>query len=321
MTRPDPESAFDVQSQVRAPWRRYLDSLAPLRPDLHRYCVRLTGNVWDGEDLVQDALMRVFSMMGRLDADLENPRAYLLRTATHLWIDRMRRRERERSLLAGGSAEPPQTGRDDPSRTAEVRDAAGALLGALPPRERAALLLKDVFDLSLEETAALLQTTVGAVKAALHRGRGRLEASDPSDATVLPDRAVVERFMKALASRDLDALESICSADLAVELVGGAQSDTFEQSRSFFAHAHMVLPKLGFGENPHWKLAEYRGEPIVLGFRTLDGVEGLNEIHRIEEVDGCIQRVRCYCFSPDVLATVAAELGLTALRRPYRSPG
>jgi DNA-directed RNA polymerase specialized sigma24 family protein len=60
-----PASPFAVQPEVRGPWRRYLDALAPLRPDLHRYCCRLTGNVWDGEDLAQDALLRVFGLLSR----------------------------------------------------------------------------------------------------------------------------------------------------------------------------------------------------------------------------------------------------------------
>ncbi len=63
-----------------------------------------------------------------------------------------------------------------------------------------------------------------------------------------------------------------------------------------------------------------RGERIVLGFRTFDGVIGLNEVHRIEEFDGKIARIRCYCFAPDTLAEIANELGLVALRKPYRSP-
>ena len=60
-------------------------------PALHRYCCRLTGNVWDGEDLMQDALLRVFGLLGKIDRDLENPKAYFIRTATHLWIDQQRR--------------------------------------------------------------------------------------------------------------------------------------------------------------------------------------------------------------------------------------
>jgi len=60
---------------------------------------------------------------------------------------------------------------------------------------------------------------------------------------------------------------------------------------------------------------------VALGFRTLDGVEGLNEVHRLEETDGRITRVRCYCFCPDTLRLVGERLGIPALAPPYRSPG
>lgn len=320
----DAESPFAVQGEVRGPWRRYLDHLAPLRPDLHRYCCRLTGNVWDGEDLVQDALLRVFSLLGKLDADLENPRGYLIRTATHLWIDRVRRRARERALLEEqGMAMAPARDDAEPARAAELRGAAGELLQRLAPRERAAMLLKEVFDLSLEETASILKTSVGAVKAALHRGRGRLADADRD--TPLPgpgpSRELVDRFVKALAAKDLEALRALCSADISIELVGGAELESFERSRTFFEHAHFVLPQLGFGENPRWELALYESEPIALGFRTLGGVEGLNEVHRLEEVEGRIARIRCYCFCPDTLRMLGEHLGLPALAKAYRTPG
>ena len=323
MSEPDPAAAFAVQPEVRGPWRRYLDSLAPLRPTLHRYCCRLAGNVWDGEDLAQDTLGRVFGLLGKVDAELRDPRAYLMRTATHLWIDRMRRRTRERDLLAAEHAEERQWhAGEDLAERAAVREAAGSLLARLAPRERAAVLLKDVFDLSLEETAGILKTSVGAVKAALHRGRGRLEGADRDTpaAGPPPPLELVDRFVAALAARDLEALRALCSEDLTVELVGGAELETFAGSRSFFEHAHLVLPQLGFGEHPNWHAAVYQGEPLVLGFRTLDGVEGLNEVHRIEASDGAITRVRCYCFCPDTLRLVAEHLGLRALPRPYRSP-
>jgi RNA polymerase sigma-70 factor (ECF subfamily) len=319
-----PDAPFSIQSQVRAPWRRYLDGLAPLRPDLHRYCCRLTGNLWDGEDLAQDTLVRVFGLLGKIDADLENPRAYLIRTATHLWIDQMRRRSRERSVMAGERVEPaPPQPMNDPSRGTELREATGEFFQRLAPRERAAILLKEVFDLSLEETASILKTTVGAVKAALHRGRSRLEETEAgpiSRRDTQPSRELVERFVKALTAKDLEGLRTLCSEGLTVELVGGAELETFEGSRGFFEHAHMVLPQLGFGENPHWEAIVYQGEPVVLGFRTLGGVEGINEVHRLEEVEGRIARIRCYCFCPDTLRLLAEELSLKALRRPYRSP-
>ncbi|MEX2207991.1 MAG: RNA polymerase sigma factor [Myxococcota bacterium] len=322
-TRPA-DSPFSVQVEVRAPWRRYLDSLAPLRPALHRYCSRLTGNVWDGEDLAQDTLMRVFSLLGKIDADLDNPRGYLIRTATNLWIDRSRRRslEREFALEERATAHAAAKSGTDPARALEVHEAASELLQRLAPQERAAVLLKEVFDLSLEETASVLRTSVGAVKAALHRGRGRLERADRDNpaAGPAPSRELVERFVKALGAKDIEGLRAICSADLSVELVGGAEAETFERNKTFFQHAHMVMPQLGFGENPHWETIVYDGEPMALGYRTLDGVEGINEVHRLEEVDGRIARIRCYCFCPDTLRLLGEHLGIQALDRRYRSP-
>src|SRR5215469_5877160 len=91
---------FSSQRRVRGPWRAYMDGIAKHRGDLHRYCRRLTGNLWDGEDLMQDTLVRVFGLLGRSDMKLENPRAYLIRTATNIWIDRMRRQAREQAIIA-----------------------------------------------------------------------------------------------------------------------------------------------------------------------------------------------------------------------------
>jgi RNA polymerase sigma-70 factor (ECF subfamily) len=326
MTGPEPNSAFQVQADVRGPWRRYLDALAPLRPSLHRYCCRLTGNVWDGEDLMQDALLRVFGLLGKIDADLENPRAYFVRTATHLWIDQQRRGARDRAWRSGlpdGDASSPSA-----EERVELHQAANALLTRLPPRERAAVLMREVLDLSAKESAAVLQMTEGAVKAALHRGRQRLQESHDMDDRPVPSPALVDRFLAALSANDMETMRKICVADLSVELVGGARIDDFETSRTFFGHAHMVFPPeyahiaraMGLGTNPHWRAVDYRGERIVIGFRTLDGVEGLNEVHRIDELDGKVARIRCYCFSPDTLATVAEDLGVPALRKPYRSP-
>ena len=310
-------NAFGVQRSIRGPWRRYIDRLAEHRPALHAYCRRLTGNVWDGEDLVQDTLLRVFSLLGKTDARLENPKAYLIRTATNLWIDRVRRSAREQAAMA---LEQPEAVSVAPREPADGRPAAKALFEMLHPQERAAILLKDVFDLSLEETAVLLHTTVGAVKSALSRARGRLEGRRPTAGFDAPPRELVNRFMRALAAKDMETMKTLCAEHVSGELVGGVELDSFDKARTFFEHAHMVMPRLGFGERPWWKVAEYEGEPMVLGFRTLDGVEGLNEIHRIEALDGRIVRVRTYCFCPETLAVVAEALGCKALPRPHRSP-
>jgi RNA polymerase sigma-70 factor (ECF subfamily) len=310
-------SSFAVRPSVGRAWRRYVDGLVDSRPALHAYCYRLTGNVWDGEDLVQDTLVRVFCVVGRTDATLENPRAYLIRTATNLWIDRVRRSAREQAALALERAEPAT------ASPVEIRDGDAAvrtLFKRLHAQERAAFLLKDVFDLSLEETADVLQTSVGAVKSALARARGRLEGRRPLAGLDAPPGDVVQRFTTALRTKDLDAMKALCAEQVVGELVGGAELATFAKARQIFVHAHIVMPRLGFGEHPRWEVAEYEGEPIVLGFRTLDGVEGLNEVHRLEVLDGLIVRVRTYCFCPETLVVVADAIGARALPRPYRSP-
>ena len=311
--------AFVVQKDVRDPWRRYLDLLGPIRPELHRYCCRLTGNVWDGEDLLQDALVKVFSLLGKIDANLENPRAYLIRTSTNLWIDRMRRLQREREIMQQLIVEAEV---HTPLDVVEVRDAAHRLIQTLNPQERAAIMMKDVLEMSLEETAAVLTTTVGAVKSALQRGRGRLEESRPPR-HFLPTRELVEQFAKALHDTDMDLLKSICDTNLATELVGGAEIHSLEDSKVFFSHAHFVYPEAGFGENPWWKVVQYQDEFMLLGLRTLNNKEGLNEVHRLEADNGKIKRIRCYCWCPDTLHEIASEFDMEKVEHPlrtYRSP-
>jgi len=312
--------AFGVQSDVQPSWRKYLDLLEPMRPQLHRYCMSLTGNVWDGEDLLQDSIIRVFSLLGKHDDPLKNPRAYLIRTATNLWIDRMRRVAREQAALALSIEENVEPG---PDTRLDGSEAAMRLFQDLSPKERAAILMKDVLDLSVEESATFLQTTTGAIKSSLHRGRDRLAERRPALGLNTPSREIVEAFLVALRAVDLEALRSLCSSDLSGDLVGGVETSSFEQTKPVFEHAHMVFPELGFGENPWWEIIEYEKELMVAGYRTLNGVEGLNEIHRLEVVDDQIVRLRVYCFCPDTLRVVADALGKTIVKRsitPYRSP-
>lgn len=310
---------FTAQEQAQEAWRRFIDDLAPLRPDLFRYCCGLTGNVWDGEDLVQDVLARTFAQLGKVNAPLTHPRAYMIRAATNLWIDRVRRAGLERAYAAAEEVEPAPAA-DDASQVVDVRAAANGLFLHLAPQERAAVLLADVLDCSLEETAGLLKTTTGAVKSALSRGRTRLRAakSAPPSPFATP-RDVVDRFVAALSAKDFDAIRALCLADVTVEMCGGPTMDGYEVGKTAIEHAHFVAPQFGLHEAPRWQAAVFDGEPVAIGFRTQDGVEGLNEVWRFETGEGGVARLRLYCFSPDVLVAVAKELGVPALRRPYRS--
>src|SRR5215813_8406894 len=152
------------RGMVRA-WHEFLQSLDPLRPDLHRYCRRLTGNIWDAEDLVQDTLLRAFSHLSQLLHNIDNPRAYILRIASNLWIDTVRRRASEADALALEARDARAAGAGGAAgmQAIEVREAGARLMQSLAPQERAAVVLKDVFDMSIEETASILSTTAGAV--------------------------------------------------------------------------------------------------------------------------------------------------------------
>src|SRR5262245_4548539 len=316
----DGEFPRPLQDELQPAWNRYVDFLAPYRPDLHRYCVRLAGSLWAGEDLVQDTVVRVFAMLGKRWASIDNPRAYLSRIATNLWIDRMRRRELERVALAREMEEAARLDRHPGAASpAEVRDAARALLERLTPRERAAVLMKDVLDLSLHETASILRTTTAAVKAALHRGRERLAAETSPAGGIAPPRELVDRFVAAFNARDLVALKAIVSEDVRVELVGGNEMHGSADSEDFFVHAFARFP--GEDCDPRFSIADYRGEPIVLGFRSRNGVEALNDASRLEASDDDrVAAIRCYCWCPDTLRALADALRVPGSARPYRSP-
>ena len=73
------EDGNPLGDELRRAWHHFVDELAPLRPALHGYCRRLTRNVWDAEDLVQDTLLRAFGQWGVTISPIRDPRAYLRR--------------------------------------------------------------------------------------------------------------------------------------------------------------------------------------------------------------------------------------------------
>lgn len=316
-----------LSGDVRASWQRFLDTFEPLRPELYRYCRQLTRSPWDAEDLVQDAMARAFVTLGTIFSDLPEPRAWLFRVASNAWLDRMRRQRREERF------EPPPTGAGTVEPQAE-REAAATLLVSLSPQERVAVLLKDVFEFSLDEVATVLGTSIGAVKAALSRGRARLaEATPPKDERV-PAPGVLEAFAEAFNARDLDRLTALLLDASSVEIVGlvteyGARSPKDPHTGSFagtmapislderggvpqallegYAGSIPICEVRAFHDG--WLLLfwyEHQRGPRVRTFMTVD-VQGDR-----------ISRVRNYFFSPEVMAEVCSELGLPYSTNGYR---
>src|SRR5258707_1757216 len=170
----------------------FLETITQLRPRLHRYCSRMTGSVMDGEDVVQDALFEAYRKLGQYD-DSRPLSPWLFRIAHNRCIDFLRRRgvrvEARPTAMGPDSvmpATPPVLG---------VGRAVEQLVMSLPPKERACILLKDVFDYPLEEIAELVSSTVGGVKAALNRGRAKLTALPAPEARRPADSPEMTRLL------------------------------------------------------------------------------------------------------------------------------
>jgi RNA polymerase sigma-70 factor, ECF subfamily len=326
-----------LTGDVRSSWHRFLDVFEPLRPELYRYCRYLTRSAWDAEDLVQDALMRGFVTLGTVFRELPNPRAWLFRVASNLWIDRVRRAKADAAAHARAGAPPhgpqapagaPAAGQPD---RRESREAAGALLVRLAPQERAAVVLKDVFDFSLDEIAETLVTTVGAVKAALHRGRGKLaEPEDPPER--LPAPGALDAFCAAFNARDLDGLTDLLLDGATVEIVGvvteyGPDDPKDPRTGSFAGSLAPITsderggiaPELmaGYlGGTARCEVRPYRDGWVLLFWYEHDQGPMVRGVMTVDPEGDLISRVRNYFFTPDVIAEVCAEVGV-----PYRVNG
>ena len=312
---------------LRTAWHRYVDLLIPLRPALYGYCRRLTGNVWDAEDLVQDALLRAFGHWGVTYPAIQNPRAYLLRTATNVWIDTLRRRQTEARASMADPADATAPG-PDPGRSSDVRDAGARLLQRLSPQERAAVVLKEAFDMTLEEIADLLATTTGAVKAALHRGRGRLREPEGAAASrrPVPSPELLDRFIERCNAKDVKGLVSLMLDGGSAENVGNSLHiglDTPDGIRHFLhkvVHGHAEWPAEFQADSVRMERVAFEGEPILLSFATRLGYEALEVVFRFEERDGRIARIRAYGFCPETVRAVGEALGVRVRTGFYRAP-
>lgn len=323
---PEP-SETELPAAARASWHRFLDTYEPLRPELYVYCRHLTRSPWDAEDLAQDVLTRAFVTLAQMGEAPAHPRAWLFRVASNAWLDRVRRRRAEEPLDA---AAPSATTNDPMS----AREAAGTLLVQLSPQERAAVVLKDAFELSLDEVAEALSTTVGTVKAALHRARGKLIHSEPREARV-PAPGVLHEFCTAFNAGDLDRLTALLLDTASVEVVGATTQYGPDAARRtvlngmLFGSSRMATADVNGGMDarliagvlpsaPRLEAREHRGEWILLHYYAHHDGEHVRAITRLEADGDRVARLRNYFFTPDLVAEVCGELGIASRPNGYR---
>jgi RNA polymerase sigma factor (sigma-70 family) len=192
---------------------------AELRPELHRYCARLTGSVFDGEDVVQDTFARAFAALQDLD-ELPPLRPWLFRIAHNRAVDLLRGRARRAAdpMDAAVQALPDEApGADETLMREEAVRTAVARFVELPTTQRSAVILKDVLDHSLAEIAGLLDLSVDAVKAHLARGRAGLRAINARAAepgAPRPASAAAVRYATLFNGRDWDGLRALLAEDV-----------------------------------------------------------------------------------------------------------
>lgn len=166
----EPRGQFDDR------YLAFLETITQFRPNLHRYCSRMSGSVLDGEDIVQDALFEAYTKLDSFDSS-RPLRPWLFKLVHNRCIDFLRRRRVRSQAEAKSIAEMAEMVAPREPHGHDVNRALEYLVQCLPPRERACVLLKDVLDCSLEEVAECLGSTIGAVKAALNRGRTKLASA------------------------------------------------------------------------------------------------------------------------------------------------
>jgi len=303
----DDPSYLEVGS-FDARYRALLETIATLRPALHRYCARMTGSVMDGEDVVQDALFEAYRKLDQFDGS-RPPKPWLFRICHNRCIDFLRRKGvREKAEEA--AARPEETPPAEPN-TLGIGQAVEHLVASLPPKERACVLLKDVFDYSLDEIAELVDSTVGGVKAALNRGRTKLAASAPAKPArnVHPELAqIVQLYVERFNRRDWNGVRELISADARLR-VADRYAGRLSGSPYFGVYEKMPTP---------WKMAagEVEGEPAVIILKREGEVWTPLSVIRFVLVDRHIAQIFDYAQCPWMLEATP----LTFLGTPKTDP-
>jgi RNA polymerase sigma-70 factor (ECF subfamily) len=220
----------------------------PFRRELLAHCYRMLGSVDDAEDLVQETYLRAWRSYRGFKGQ-SSERTWLYRIATNACLNALEHRSR-RVLPSGlGGPEPdPETPPElagpevrwlqpipdalvspeeaDPAAIITAREglrlALIASLQYLPGPQRAVLILRDVLAFPAAEVAAMLGTTVAAVKSSLQRARARLRevapaADDVTEPAEPRARALVDQYIAAFQNADAAALKQLLCADATLE--------------------------------------------------------------------------------------------------------
>lgn len=229
----------------------FRDAAEKLRSALHGYCARMVGSTIDGEDAVQDTLLRAHSaiLAGSCPPEM---RFWLFRLAHNCSVDLIRKRRPEVSMDMEYLSEVGDPHEDSALELAMQKEATHIAVRSflkLSPTQRSTVILKDVLDYELSEIGQFLHMPVTAVKAALHRGRTRLAelAKTPTQrAESWPASSELKQFVELFNKRDWPSLIAMLSEDVYLSQTARAELHGRQQVSSNFYK--------GYSEAKGWSL-------------------------------------------------------------------
>jgi RNA polymerase sigma-70 factor, ECF subfamily len=285
------------------------DPFAATRARLFAIAYRMLGTRADAEDVLQDAWLR-WHQVDR--SSLQSAEAWLVTVVTRLAIDRLRAAKTEREAYVGFWLPEPLVAVDErtPESAAEL---AGELsvamlwvLERLAPEERAAFLLRQVFDRDYDEIAGLLGKSEAACRQMVHRAQTRVLQEQPRfNVPADAHRRVLEKFMQAARSGQRDALQALLAEEVQLVSDGGGKVPSFGhilEGAHRIANLYWVTTKKNEGRVVY-RLAWINGEPGLLRYID-DTLESAQAFVTDGERIVAIYAVR----NPDKLAGIAADV-------------
>lgn len=237
--------------------------LVAMRPKLHRYCARMTGSVIDGEDVLQEALIKAVEAFPAA-GPVGNPEGWLFRIAHNTALDFLRRRSRQAALHSEGEVEMIAD-QLDAVQAREIATTSLRTFMRLSVAQRSSIILTDVLGCSLSEVCAIMDYSLPGLKAALYRGRTRLReiAAEPDDAPAPKlseaDRARLETYVIRFNAHDFDAIRAMIADDIRLELVNKSRLNGKAEVARYFGN---------YSANMDWRLVPgmVEGRPAILVF-------------------------------------------------------
>ena len=299
-----------------------------LRPRAFAIAYQMLGSVSEAEDVVQEAFLRVHQTLQR-DERIASPRAYVATLVTRLAIDQLRSARARRERYVGEWLPEPLVSDPSPAEQAETADSLSlaflVLLESLSPRQRAAYLLREVFDYPYPEVADIIGTDVDSTRHLVARARGHLQERRPRYHASRRQRdELARRFFAAAEEGDLTALEALLAADVALHGDGGGKAPAVARpvnGRRRVARTVLAgmepLPRLGI----RIQVTEVNGQPGAVAY---DAQGRLVAVMALDIADGQVQTIHAIA-NPDKLRHFGAVGDLNALvradRRAQRRPG